>query len=429
MGVLMQELERVRTSRLGANATWMMIGQGVSVVMQAVYFAILARLLGAADYGIFAGAFAFTSLVAQYSTLGSGTVMLRYVSGHRAAFAVYWGNILVITTVVGGLMVLGLSLIGRYILNPASASLVVFAAIANCICFQLTTEMGRVFQTFERMRITAIVNMLTNLVRALTAGAMLVVMHRASAREWAIAFTLVSILAAGVAVGCVTASFGRPRIFPMMFPKHGWEGIGYAFAGSTSSVYNDLDKTMLSHYDLNHANGIYTVAYRVIDIASMPIYSIRDAAMPRLFERGRTSIHAAADLSYKLLKRSVPIGAVLSLGTFLVAPLLPHIVGSSFTESAHALRWLALIPLFRSIHQMAGSAMTGAGKQQYRTIAQLSVAGLNFLLNLYLIPTFGWVGAAQSSLITDATLSALNLILLQVCIRKAAPNPSSRCVD
>ena len=57
-----------------------MFGQVISVVMQAVYFAILARLLGATDYGIFAGAFAFTNLAAQYSTLGSGAIFIRYVS-------------------------------------------------------------------------------------------------------------------------------------------------------------------------------------------------------------------------------------------------------------------------------------------------------------------------------------------------------------
>jgi len=50
---------------------------------------------------------------------------------------------------------------------------------------------------------------------------------------------------------------------------HGWEGIGYSFASSTTSIYNDIDKTMLSHYGMNFANGVYTMAYRIIDIATM----------------------------------------------------------------------------------------------------------------------------------------------------------------
>jgi O-antigen/teichoic acid export membrane protein len=399
----------------------MTMGQGISVIMQAAYFAILARLLGVIDYGIFVGAFAFTNLVAQYSTLGSGTIFLRYVSGNRQAFAVYWGNVVLLTLVLGGLMVAVLTVTGHFILNPASASLVIFAAIANCICSQLSIETGRVFQTFERMKVTAILSMLTNLVRTLAAGAMLVVMHRASALEWALASTAVSILAAVTGVVWVTVTFGRPQFRPIMFPKHGLEGFGHAIAGSTSSIYNDLDKTMLSHYGMNHDNGIYTVAYRVIDISSLPIFSIRDAAMPRLFERGRISgVAASADFAHRLLKRTVPIGIVVSVGTFLAAPLIPLVVGRGFGESVNALRWLALIPLFRSFHQMTGSAMTSSGYQRYRTGSQLGAALLNFVLNLFLIPSYGWHGAAWASLATDGSLCFVNSALLRLCIRQDA---------
>ena len=51
-------------------------------------------------------------------------------------------------------------------------------------------------------------------------------------------------------------------------------------------------------------------------------------------------------------------------------------------------------PVFRSIHQITGSALAGAGLQNYRTTTQLMVAAFNFALNLYLIPHFGWRGAA-----------------------------------
>jgi O-antigen/teichoic acid export membrane protein len=219
----------------------------------------------------------------------------------------------------------------------------------------------------------------------------------------------------------VTVTFGRPKIFPVLFPKHGLEGFGHAIAGSTSNFYNDLDKTMLSHYGMNHANGIYTVAYRIIDIATMPIYSIRDAAMPQIFQRGQTlGINASAALARKIMRRTVPLGAVLTIGTFLVAPLITIVVGKGYAESVSALRWLALLPLFRSFHQMTGSAMTGAGFQRFRTGSQLSAALMNFGLNLFLIPAHGWLGAAWASLITDGSLALINAALLRFCILRSA---------
>ena len=402
------EFAKLRGSTMARNASWLFVGQGLGLVLQAAYFIVLARMLGPLQYGIYAGAFAFASLVAQYSALGTGTVFLRYVSSDHSTFAVYWGNILVVTTVVGGALVVALDLLGPRLLNPASAALVLLAAIGNCICAQLTTESGRVLQSFEKMRVTALVNLLTNLVRTLAAAAMFIILHHCTAWQWALASTLVSALAAASIVVTITVRFGLPRFSFVLFRERCAEGFGFAIALSTTSLYNDLDKTMLSHYGMNHDNGIYTTAYRIIDIATIPIFSMRDAAMPRFFKLGREGILASAGLAYRLLRRTLFLGALASLVTFLAAPLVTLVVGREFTEGVAALRWLCLIPLFRSVHQMTGCALTGAGMQRSRTIAQLLAATLNFGLNLWLIPAWGWHGAAWSSMCTDAALAAMN---------------------
>jgi O-antigen/teichoic acid export membrane protein len=414
MNVVLSEIDKFRASPMARNAGWLFAGQGLGLLLQAVYFVILARLLGPMQYGVYAGAFAFTNLVAQYSALGTGTVFLRYVSSDHSSFAVYWGNILVVTSVVGGALVVALDLLGPRLLNPASAALVLLAAIGQCVCAQLIIESGRVFQTFEQMRLTALLNLLTNLLRTVAAAAMLVAMHQSTAWQWALVSMLVSALAAVTTVMVITIRFGRPRFEPKLFVKRGAEGFGFAVAMSTSSLYNDLDKTMLSHYGMNHANGIYSMAYRIVDVATIPIFSIRDAAMPRFFKLGRDGIASSADLSNRLLRRTLSLGALASVCMFLAAPLIPFVVGSGFIEGVAALRWLCIIPLFRSIHQMTGSALTGAGLQNYRTGTQLTAAALNFFLNLWMIPKWGWHGAAWSSLLTDSALAAMNWGLLRI---------------
>src|ERR1700733_1597974 len=72
--------------RLAKNASWMFLGQGVSFVVQACYFVLLARLLGSDQYGSFVGAAAAVSLLSQYSTLGSGLVLVRQVSRVHSDF-------------------------------------------------------------------------------------------------------------------------------------------------------------------------------------------------------------------------------------------------------------------------------------------------------------------------------------------------------
>lgn len=184
-------------------------------------------------------------------------------------------------------------------------------------------------------------------------------------------------------------------------------------------LYNDLDKTMLSHFGMNFANGIYTTAYRIVDFATVPIMSICTAAMPRMFQIGKNGLAQTAHLSFRLLRRALLIAALLAVGMFLCAPLLPKLVGKGFVESLEALRWLCLIPLFRAVHQIVGSALTGAGLQRYRTAMQFAAAAFNFALNLWLIPAFSWRGAAWSSLATDGGLGLITLCLVAILSRKS----------
>ena len=70
-----------------------------------------------------------------------------------------------------------------------------------------------------------------------------------------------------------------------------------------------------------------------------------------------------------------------------------------------ALRWLALLPFFKSIHYFLADSLTGAGYQRMRTAAQIAIAIFNVLINLWIIPAYSWRGAAWSSLASDGALA------------------------
>ena len=205
-----------------------------------------------------------------------------------------------------------------------------------------------------------------------------------------------------------------------MFFRRLSEGFGFSFAGSTFSIYNDIDKTMLSHYGMNAANGLYSMAYRVIDMATMPSWSIYAASLPRVFRAGSAGIQATRPLAGRMLGAMLGVSLPVVLVIFLSAPLIPRLVGPSFHDSVEAVRWLAILPLLRCFQLSGGAALTGAGYQRYRTAGQLSAAFVNFALNLYLIPHRGWLGAAWASLATDALIGMLNwLLLLTLTVRTA----------
>lgn len=412
MDSIRKEWQRICSSSLAQNAGWMFLGQGLSIACQAACVILLARLLGSSEFGIYVGVAAMVSILSQYSLLGSDTVLLRYVSPEPKNFAHYWGNVLAMAFTLGSLLVVFLTLVGPHVAHSYSWTMVLCVAIGDCLFAQLTAASGRVFQTFEKLRITASLNVLTSLLRTLLAGLMLWRLGRATAGQWAIATLMVSFTSACAALLLVTRLYGRPSFSPQLLRERTGEGLVFAFTHSTSKIYNDIDKPMLGHYGMNAANGIYSMAYRVIEIATMPLNSFHGAAFPRFFRQGIEGARSTKDFALRIIKRTAPMSLFLAAVMLVAAPIIPHLLGKSFAESVPALRWLCLLPFFRSFNFSAGDALTGAGHLKLRLRGLASAAAFNFGVNLYLIPHYRWVGAAWSSLATEGLLAVFNWIML-----------------
>jgi O-antigen/teichoic acid export membrane protein len=426
MGLRLREaLVSLRRSSFAQNAGWMFAGQGISVVSQSLYFMALARLLGSRQYGVLAAAAAMVGIASQYSSMGSGLLFLRYVSPDHTRFREFWGNILLSISIFGGLIVGALSLAGPWMVGRESASILVIVALGDCFCAQLVSCASQVFQTFERMRVTAVLNVLSNLLRLVLAGLMLLSLKVATARQWATASLCLSVIAALTAFFTVTRQFGWPTFKPRLLVSSAAEGFTFAVSGSTTAVYNDVDKVMMGHYGMNVANGIYSMAYRVVNIATMPVMSIHGAAFPRFFRAGVGGAAATEPLARRILAKTLLIGLAGATAMFLLAPLIPLFVGRGFSQSVNAVRWLCLIPVFRCFHLSAGDAISGAGYQKFRLTSQASAAAVNFGMNLYLIPRFSWVGAAWASLATDALLGCFNWAVLWGLLRKRTGVPAA----
>jgi O-antigen/teichoic acid export membrane protein/glycosyltransferase involved in cell wall biosynthesis len=407
--------------KLIRNTGWVFLGQGLGLGLRAAYFVIIARLLGVQQYGVVVGAFALVNLVAEHSRLGTGTVLLRYVSAEHKRFAAYWGSTLIVTSFMSVALIVILRQLAPHLLDAKSAAIVGLTAAGSCLFEQITISSTQAFQAFQQMRTGAILNQLTSLLRTIAAVGMILIMHTATAAQWATVSMIASAVGTVIALIVTTAYLGWPKFAPLLALRHSGEGVEYSLSASATSAYNDLDKTMLSHYGMSSENGIYGMAYRIIEMGFTPSASIQLAASPRLFQLAGTSLWEPIVLGRRLLKHSVSVSALSALCMFVFAPVIPLLVGKGFSEGVLALRWLCLIPVFRSVHGITGSVLTAIGKQRYRTATQITAVALNFGLNLWLIPANGWQGAAWSSLATDGSLGVLNWVGLKWMSRKLKP--------
>jgi O-antigen/teichoic acid export membrane protein len=146
------------------------------------------------------------------------------------------------------------------------------------------------------------------------------------------------------------------------------------------------------------------------------------ASYAPLFREGAYGIHATVRASRSLFAPGFIYSGTVGVALYFTAPLLPHILGNSYSASVSALRLLAVLPLLKCMHFLAANALTGALRQRARTKWQVVIALANIGLNLWAIPVYGWRGAVATSLFSDAAL-AVGLWFIVARELRRSPNP------
>jgi len=384
----------------------MLAGQGSKLAIQALYFTLIARALGVRNYGAFVGVVGLVGILSPFGTLGSGYLLIKNVARDPGQFRENWSAALS-TTAISSSLLFGLVLLLSRFLLPATIPLriVMFVAGADLFGTGITGICGQAFMAFERMRWTASFNVLQSTSRTVAAVALAGLYPRPSALQWGSFYFASTIVVALVALATVVIKLGMPKFVW----ARGWpeirEGLYFSINQSAETVYNDIDKTMLARLATLEATGIYGAAYRLIDVSFAPVWSLIAAAYPNLFRVGAEGIAATLTYAKPLFLRALAYAAFLALVVVACAGILPLVLGSEYQRCVEALRWLAVLPLFRVIHVFLSDSLSGAGYQGLRSAIHVGVAVFNALINLWLIPAYTWRGAAWSSICSDALLA------------------------
>lgn len=395
---------RFQTQGLLRDTTQLSLGQGGRLLIQAAYFVLVARALGPDRYGAFITAVAMAALLGPFSGLGAPNLFIKNVRAGRRDARVCWGNGILLSvlsgTALSGLAI-GLSLLLR-LKVPVPVMLLV--SVADLVLLKVTELAASGFIALQQVKQTALQSVAVSGLRLAGILLLMAASHSLSLQRWAAVYLFTSLL--GTAYAVVTGSFcwGAPRTYLAALRKDVAEGVFFSIAGSAATIYNDIDKIMLSRLGSLEATGVYAAAYRVIDVSMTPVRSLAAAAYPEFFVRGQAGADATYRYARSLITKTSVYGVVMAAGLWFLAPLLLPLLGSSYSAVVPGVRLLALIPLLRCVHSFMADALSGAGRQRTRTGVQVVIALVNIGANLVILPRYSWRGAAWTSLGCDALL-------------------------
>lgn len=388
---------------------------------QAVALLVLARTLGADGFGRFAAALALVTLVAPFAGWGGGNLLVLRGARVPGDLPAAFGSALAAVAVTAPVLLLGVAAVATAALPaPGAATTVAVLALSELVAVRLVELSAQAFQARDRLDVTARLLVLPSLLRLAATAALAASSAPATPLRWAASYLAANVLAATACLGVAVRALGVPAPTAGGLRTIARHGLFFSVGMASRTAYGDVDKLLLARLDTAAAAGLYTAAYRVVNLALVPIQAIVFAANTRLF---RT---AGYDGAWRLARRGIgPLaayGAAAGGALWLAAPLLPVVLGPSYEDAGAALRWLAPLPLIHACHYLVGDALMGAGAQAARSALQLGVAAVNVALNLWLIPAASWRGAAAATLLSEALLGvALVLLLRRLAVTRPAP--------
>ncbi len=381
----------------------MLGGRVIGIAMQAGYFVLIARTLGANNFGMFMGVSALAVILNPFSTLGSADILVRDISRDRSLFPEGWANALLTTAISGSCLIILALLIAQFIFPQTIPPLAILLILASDLLgLALWSLSSGAFIAVGLLKKVAQLQVCLNFSKLVAAILLAVGFEEATVLDWSILYFLGNGTTALVSILLVHKMIGLPGKSNLSKIKSNLkQGIYFSIGSSADLVNASIDKTMLASLTTASATGLYSAAYRLIEVAYLPLLSIFSSTYAKFFEHGKTGISGTLAFAKRLIPVALIYGIVALIGYWVFNPFIPYILGEEYQASIPVLLWLSPMPLLIGMQLIAADTLTGAGHQRIRGFIILGTALFNVVINYLLIPVYSWKGAAWATLASD----------------------------
>jgi O-antigen/teichoic acid export membrane protein len=200
------------------------------------------------------------------------------------------------------------------------------------------------------------------------------------------------------------------RFEPALLQEWFWKGLPFALTFVLTVLYFRIDQPLVYVLQSEAAAGYYNAAYKPIESLLFIPMTFLSVVFPVLSVYHRERRAELVDALSRFYKALLLMGWPMSVGIFLLAVPLNHVL-HFHDESAPALRILALALGVAFVNNAFIGALNASDRQSSFTWAAGWSLVANLALNLALIPSFGYLGAAVATVLTELVLGVAGWIL------------------
>ncbi len=394
--------------RIARNTSLLLVSQIISYLLSFFAVAYIARYLGAAGYGIISFAFAFATLFSVLADLGLQYLVVREVARDKSLASKYLANVNIMKIILGaitfGLIALTINLMG----SPQQTVYVVYIVSLSVVCSSLASTFYSIFQAHERMEHQSLAQVLS--AALMLAGVVLAVKHHISIIGFSWVYVFASVISLVYALGIFRWKFSSSPSWSRQKTALDWsfwkvtikEALPFGLSSIFVTIFYWISSVMLSSMKGVVEVGWYNAAFRMV-LVLLYIPTALNIVIYPLMSRFHLSSQDALRLSYeKYFKYMLILAVPIGVGTTLLANrIILLIFGSQYSPSTIALQILVWAAAFIFVGSAFYQLLSATNNQRKGMVLAGMEMILNVILNLSLIPRYGYKGSAIATLATE----------------------------
>ena len=200
------------------------------------------------------------------------------------------------------------------------------------------------------------------------------------------------------------------RFEPDLVREWFWKGLPFALTFVLTILYFRIDQPLVFALKSPTEAGWYGAAYKPIEALLFIPMTFLSVVFPVLSVYHRERQTEVLDALNRFYKALLLMGWPMSVGIFVLAYPL-NAVMRLYAPSAPALQILALALGFAFVNNAFIGALNASDRQLSFTWAAGWSLAANVVLNLALIPTFGYLGASWATVLTEIALGIAGWVL------------------
>lgn len=391
--------------RIAKNTAALFASLFVVSILSLILSILIARMLGDVAFGKYTFALAFTAIFAIFSDLGYNTLLIREVARDKSQASKYLNNILGIRALLSFIIFVFIAITINLMAYPEDTKNIVYFLSVYTFINSFSAVFKTTFRAFEKMEYEAITTIFANTIKV--SLGLVVLLLGYGLIDLVLAFIFSAILDVILSFYVCKKKFLKPKI--ELDPNFLRRSIGIALPLSMLSIfgfiYVHIDTVMLSMMKGDAVVGWYNAAYNLV-LGFKPVSQLfMNALFPLIsgcFVSSKDTLRIIYEKAFKYL---FILGLPIALGIILLADrIILLLYNEQFYPSIIALQILSLDVLLIFLYVCSAFILISINKHSQMAVIACSAALLNIILNLFLIPSFSYIGSAIATIMAESSL-------------------------